>query len=66
MIDAKSPVGEMIHTMDSDELASLFLTSRVKLLHNQQEINVSKSFERDTELGTGKVKTLIVNCEGPI
>ena len=56
----------MIHTMDSDELASLFLTSRVKLLHNQQEINVSKSFERDTELGTGKVKTLIVNCEGPI
>ena len=51
----------MIHTMDSEELASFFLTSHVKLLHDQQQQqqqnDVSKSFERDTQLGTGKMRT---------
>ena len=44
--------------MDSEELASFFLTSKVNLLQkNQEDKNELKSFERDTQLGTGKMRT---------
>ncbi|KAI9492549.1 isoleucyl-tRNA synthetase [Zychaea mexicana] len=59
LVDPKSTVGEMIHTMDSEELASFFLTSRVKL-HEHAGTAVSSVYERDTQLGTDQTACKIV------
>ncbi|KAI7851172.1 tRNA synthetases class I-domain-containing protein [Circinella umbellata] len=61
LIDMNSTVGKMIHSMDSEELASFFLTSKVNLLQkNQEDKNELKSFERDTQLGTDQTTCKII------
>ncbi|KAI9258793.1 Isoleucyl-tRNA synthetase [Phascolomyces articulosus] len=60
LIDPKSTVGEMMHAMDSEELASFFLTSRVTLHQGRGNGDVSRSFERDAQIGTDQTTCKII------
>ncbi|KAI9317679.1 tRNA synthetases class I-domain-containing protein [Dichotomocladium elegans] len=53
IVDQQSQIGAMIHGMPSDELADLFLTSRVNVHGKNSE--VSGRFEQDIQLGSGKI-----------
>ncbi|CAO3585901.1 unnamed protein product [Absidia cylindrospora] len=52
-IDSKTPVGQIIHSMDDSELASLFLTSRVQVKdHDDTMQTESVGYHRQARLGS--------------
>ncbi|CAO3617646.1 unnamed protein product [Cunninghamella blakesleeana] len=58
IIKKNTPTGQIIHSMDDSDLASLLLTSRVQIAEEENS-SLDKEYKREMQLGSEKVNCLI-------
>ncbi|KAI9306408.1 tRNA synthetases class I-domain-containing protein [Cunninghamella echinulata] len=59
IIKKDTPTGQIIHTMNDSELASLLLTSRVQIIEEENLLSSDKEYKREMQLGTDKTNCMI-------